>query len=446
MTSHPQLVKVSLMKVLTHTIPFSQEAGSLLEIFKDEKNVFFLDSSLSNSSDGRFSYLGFAPFKIIKVKNFQQLRKEIKPWLSLKGSMPFSCGAVGRISYEGDLWFGLYEGVICIDHHKEILTITSSGLPYKTPASQNKAARQKIDYILYKMQTYRSVLQAGVRQAGKLLIKSNTTPKQYIAAVNKALKHIHDGNIYQINLSHRFEAAIKNRQKHTTASEVYKNLRSLSPSSFSAYLDDGQRVILSSSPERFLKLSQGIAQVRPMKGTRSRGANPHEDNQNKQELFDSKKEKAELLMVTDLERNDLGRVCRYGSVQVKAMRTIEEYSTVFQATSTVEGILRRDCDQMDLLESTFPSGSVTGCPKIEAMKIIHQLEKSPRGLYTGALGYISFSGDMDFNVLIRTLFLEKDKISFYVGGGIVADSNPQKEYEETLLKASAMIEALRRSF
>jgi para-aminobenzoate synthetase component 1 len=280
----------------------------------------------------------------------------------------------------------------------------------------------------------------------KLVLKSNTTASQYVASVQRALKHIHDGNIYQINLSHKMEASIKNWKQYATAVSIYKNLRRLSPSAFSAYLDEGDSIILSSSPERFLKLAGGIVQVRPMKGTRPRSSDRLRDENNKRELIDSAKEKAELLMVTDLERNDLGKVCRYGSVSVKAMRTIEEYATVFQATSTVEGVVRQDRDQMDVLESAFPSGSVTGCPKIEAMRIIGQLEKSGRGLYTGALGYISFTGEMDFNVLIRTLFLAKDKISFYVGGGIVADSSPRKEYEETLLKAQAMIAALREAF
>jgi para-aminobenzoate synthetase component 1 len=433
------------MQVLTHTIPLP--AGiDLLETFQDEEKMFLLDSSLNTTSDGRYSYLGFAPFKTIRVKNFQQLRKELKPYLGLSGPMHFPAGAVGYLSYEGDLYFGLYEGIICIDHHKETVTITSTGLPYQKSFQQKQAARQKIDYIVYKIQNHRSSKFSLKPFKGTLNIKSNTTAKQYIASVQKVLKHIHDGDIYQINLAHQLEAAIKNWRRYASSVGIYQNLRRLSPSAFSAYLDDGQRVILSSSPERFLKLSNGIAQVRPMKGTRPRSPDSSQDQKNKQELVDSAKEKAELLMVTDLERNDLGRVCRYGSVAVKSMRTIEEYSTVFQATSTVEGILRKDCDQMDLLESTFPSGSVTGCPKIEAMKIIGQLEKTSRGLYTGALGYISFTGDMDFNVLIRTLFLEEDRISFYVGGGIVADSKPQAEWEETWIKAKAMIQAMELSF
>ncbi len=432
--------------MLSHTISFSEDAFCLLEIFKDEQKLFFLDSGLPQSENGRFSYLGFAPFKVIKARNFEVLRKIIKPYLGLKNDLSFPAGAVGYISYDGDLWFGLYEGLLCVDYHKETLTITSSGLPYKDSKHRKQAAQQKIDYVLYKLQSHRPAASLAKLFHRKLMIKSNTGRAQYLSAVKRALKHIYDGDIYQINLSHRYEAFIKDWQKHVHPMQMYKQLRLLSPSAFSAYLDDGQTVILSSSPERFLKFTNGVAQVRPMKGTRPRGETKEQDQKNKKELTDSAKEKAELLMVTDLERNDLGRVCDYGRVHVKTMRAIEEYATVFQATSTIEGRLHKKFDQFDLLKATFPSGSVTGCPKIEAMNIIGQLEKSKRGLYTGALGYISFTGGMDFNVLIRTLFLEKDRIFFYVGGGIVVDSNPQEEYEETIVKSKAMVGALESVF
>jgi len=436
------------MLIERRTMSFSDDPACLLDVFKDEKSLFFLDSSLANAGNGRCSYLGFDPFKIVKADNFEQLRKALKPYLGLRSNLPFPAGAVGRIGYEGNCWFGLYDGLICIDHYKKILTITSSGFPYKNSKEQKKAARQKIEDISYKISKRGSLLKTGLMAMypQSLNIKSNVSQKQYIEAVEKALKHIHKGNIYQINLSQRMQALMKNWQSHVRPPDMYKHLRFCSPSAFSAYLDDGQTVILSSSPERFLRLENKTVQVRPMKGTRPRGENLIEDRKNRQELMDSVKENAELLMVTDLERNDLGRVCDYGSVRVKDQRTIEEYNTVFQATSTVEGRLHKKFDQFDLLKATFPSGSVTGCPKIEAMKIIGQLEKAKRELYTGALGYISFTGNMDFNVLIRTLFLEKDKISFYVGGGIVADSNPAAEYEETLVKAKAMIKALELSF
>ncbi|MEI7998185.1 MAG: aminodeoxychorismate synthase component I [Candidatus Omnitrophota bacterium] len=434
------------MNILNHTIPFREDCSHLLDIFKDEPNLFFLDSSLSHSKEGEFSYLGFSPFKVVKTKSFDHLRKTLKPYLGLKSKLTFPGGAIGCIGYDGEMWFGLYQGLICVDHNRKLLTITSTGRPFKSPIRQRREALKRKEYILNKIIHYRCAQKSIERSSIKLLLKSNTSQREYQSAVKKALQHIHRGDIYQINLSHRYEVGIKQWQKYVHPVEIYKQLRALSPSNFSAYMNDGQRVILSSSPERFLKLTGNIVQVKPMKGTRPRGKTSREDQSNKIELVQSDKEKAELLMVTDLERNDLGRVCSYGSVNVKAMRTIEEYKTVFQATSTVEGRLHEKFDQFDLLRATFPSGSVTGCPKIEAMKIIRKIEKAKRGVYTGALGYISFTGNMDFNVLIRTILLEKDKISFYVGGGIVADSNPQKEYEETLVKSQAMVAALRKIF
>jgi para-aminobenzoate synthetase component 1 len=265
-------------------------------------------------------------------------------------------------------------------------------------------------------------------------------------AVRQALEHIRRGDIYQINLSHQIKVQVPHWRDYAGPAAIYKNLRKAFPSEFGAYFDDGKQVILSASPERFLKFQNRMVQVKPMKGTRPRGKTKIQDNDLKEELKKSPKEIAELLMVTDLERNDLGRVCDYASVNVKAMRSIETYNSVFQATSTIEGRLRRDCDQFDLLQATFPSGSVTGCPKIEAMKIIKKLEHGPRGLYTGALGYMSFSGDMDFNVMIRTMFLTQNKITFHVGGGIVADSKPQDEWQETWDKARPLIETLKGSF
>ena len=276
--------------------------------------------------------------------------------------------------------------------------------------------------------------------------KSNFTKADYMKAVRQALEHIRRGDIYQINLSHQIKVQGPLGSGSLEPAAIYKNLRRSFPSEFGAYFDDGSQVILSASPERFLKLQKGIALLKPMKGTRPRGETRARDRTLKEQLQKSPKEIAELLMVTDMERNDLGRVCDYASVKVKVLRAIETYASVFQATSTIEGRLRKGCDQFDLLQAVFPGGSVTGCPKIEAMKIIKELERGPRGLYTGALGYMSFSGDMDFNVMIRTMFLNQKQITFHVGGGIVADSKPQAEWQETWDKAKPLMDALKQSF
>jgi len=227
---------------------------------------------------------------------------------------------------------------------------------------------------------------------------------------------------------------------------LYRDLRNFSPSPFGGYMDCGNFQLISNSPERFLHLNNGIVQTRPMKGTRPRGNDEFHDKILREEILNSEKEKAELLMITDLQRNDLGRNCEYGSVSVKEMRTLEEYKYVFQATSTIEGILRKDKDCFDLIQSCFPGGSVTGCPKIRAMTIIEELEPTRRGMYTGSLGYINFDGNMDFNILIRTLLACQNKLYFQVGGGIVADSVPEHEYNETLIKARALRTCLETGF
>jgi para-aminobenzoate synthetase component 1 len=270
---------------------------------------------------------------------------------------------------------------------------------------------------------------------------SNFTKRAYFRAIQKALQSIAAGDIYQVNLSQRFSVRSKQEIDSIT---LYQTLRTFSPSDFGCYFDTGHFKIISSSPERFLNLKGRTVVTSPMKGTRRRGKSFSEDRKLRREMINSEKDKAELLMVTDLERNDLGRVCEFGSVKVKKMREVERYRFVYQTTSTVEGKLRRDKDAFDLLQACFPSGSITGCPKIRAMKIIEELEPTRRSFYTGSLGYISVTGDMDFNVLIRTLLVKPRDIYFQVGGGIVADSKPEDEYRETLVKAEAMRLSLKK--
>ena len=426
-----------------HSLSFDGDAFKVFSIFKDQLHAFFLDSSLHRSRD-QFSYIGFAPFTTVKGGGLLDLKKVFNKYrLQLKG-LAFPAGAVGYLGYDGSLFFSFYDTILGVDHRNKKLIISSLS-----------KARLK-DVILQlkeRMLAFPNVIDSAkggvlIRNLKKnnLIFKSNFTKAAYMKAVRQALEHIRRGDIYQINLSHQMNLQLPHWQSQAGPADIYKNLRRSFPSEFGAYFDDGRQVILSASPERFLKLQDRLIQVKPMKGTAPRGKTKMQDQRSKAALQSNPKEIAELLMVTDLERNDLGRVCDYKTVKVKTMRTIEAYKSVFQATSMVEGRLREDCDQFDLLQAAFPSGSVTGCPKIEAMKIIKKLEHSSRGLYTGALGYMSFSGDMDFNVMIRTMFLSQNQISFHVGGGIVADSKPQDEWQETLLKAQPLIETLKKSF
>ncbi|MDE2215006.1 MAG: aminodeoxychorismate synthase component I [Candidatus Omnitrophica bacterium] len=419
--------------VYQHTLSLRGRAFGVFRVFRSRPRVFFLDSSL-RTPGARFSYIGFAPFTTVRGGDLAGLKKEFDKHRLPRQKLSFPAGAVGYLGYDGSLCFGFYDTVLTIDHQEHKLIISSF-------------SRGRIKDILKEL--YLSTgggASPGPDEQRSLNFQSNFTRAGYMKAVRQALEHIRRGDIYQINLSHQIKVHIPDWQRITDPAAIYGHLRRAFPSEYGAYLDDGERVILSASPERFLRLHNGTVQVKPMKGTRPRGKTKAQDRAFKEELIKSPKEIAELLMVTDLERNDLGRVCDYASVRVRRLRTIETYRSVFQATSTVEGRLHKARDQFDLLKAAFPSGSVTGCPKIEAMKTIEKLEHGPRGLYTGALGYISFSGDMDFNVIIRALFLKPHEVTFHVGGGIVADSRPAAEWQETWDKAGPLMETLRRSF
>jgi para-aminobenzoate synthetase component 1 len=348
-----------------------------------------------------------------------------------------------------DSLFGFYDCIITIDHKRKKIVLSSTGLPAVGGKQRKKRARQRLEYFAEKITAVKKTANKDKRRDMSMprknlasSLKSNFTKRQYLTAVKKALEYIRLGDIYQVNLAQRFsckDPALKTAEPIA----LYKLLRDLSPSCFGGYFDAGLLKVLCSSPERFLRLRGRHIETRPMKGTRPRGDTSRKDKQKKAELERSAKDKAELLMITDLERNDLGRVCASGSVRVKSLRTLEKYQTVFQATSTIEGKLQKGKDAFDLLRACFPGGSITGCPKIRAMEIIHELEGVPRSLYTGSLGYISFTGNMDFNVLIRTLLLHRHEALFHVGGGVVADSEPEAEYDETMVKAKAMRECLR---
>jgi para-aminobenzoate synthetase component 1 len=264
---------------------------------------------------------------------------------------------------------------------------------------------------------------------------SNFTRDRYIGAVERAIDYIAAGDVFQVNLSQRFTAALTEHP-----SQIYERLRRQSPAMYGAYLDHLDYALLCNSPELFLQVQtvdgRRRIRTRPIKGTRATA--PGMDAQ----LRDSEKDQAELNMIIDLERNDLGRVCEIGTVQVSEPRMIEAHPTVYHGVATVEGVLRNDVGLVDLLRATFPGGSITGAPKIRAMEIIEELEPTRRGPYCGAIGYLAPGGRMEFNVAIRTMIVRDGLVHIPVGGGIVADSSPIAEYEETLVKAKAMFAAL----
>ena len=263
------------------------------------------------------------------------------------------------------------------------------------------------------------------------------TKQKYVAAVERALEYIAAGDIYQVNLSQRFSHPFEG-----SSFALFGALRQVSPSFYGAYLNCGDHAIISSSPELFLKKTGGIIETRPIKGTRPRGRSAEEDRAMRQELLNSAKEAAELTMVVDLERNDLGRICEYGSVDVVSHRYIDELPTLLHTVSTVRGRLRPGISTVDVLRATFPGGSISGCPKIRAIEVIDELEPTRRHVYTGSIGYFAPDGDFTLNIAIRTMIVAGNRLHYQVGGGIVADSDPEREYQETLDKAAAMRRAI----
>lgn len=268
-------------------------------------------------------------------------------------------------------------------------------------------------------------------------LKSNFTKSEYLAAVEKIRQHIIAGDIYQANLTQQL---LIEAEEPISGEAVFLNLRKSHPAPFAAFIRRKNDCVVSASPERFLKVNNsGIVTASPIKGTRRRGKTPEEDTFLRRELERSAKDRAENVMIVDLLRNDLGRVCEFGSVEVEKLCKIEEHPTLFHLVSTVSGRLRENTKASDLLKAAFPCGSITGAPKIRAMQILDKIETAPRNLSMGAIGYFGFDGTMDLNVAIRTAIIKESKAVFNVGGGIVFDSYPEAEYEESLIKARALL-------
>ena len=266
---------------------------------------------------------------------------------------------------------------------------------------------------------------------------TNFEKKPYKRAIGQMIRYIIEGDIYIANMTRHLVI-----ESDKPPLKVFYDLRKNNPSPFGAYMDLGEYQIVCASPERFLKMKDRHVTTRPIKGTRKRGCTPEEDAQLRQELQQSEKDKSELLMIVDLERNDLNRVCKPGSVKVTELFTVEEYATVFHLVSNIEGELEEEKNAMDLLEAALPGGSITGAPKYRAMEIIDELENGKRNLYTGSIGYLTLDGSFDLNIVIRTALHKDGRYYLGVGGGITAESELEFEYEETMQKAKAILDAL----
>jgi para-aminobenzoate synthetase component 1 len=449
-------------------------------------HLLFLDSADCYPSLGRYSFVTADPFDWLRVHRrrvagdvqghrrvdpFAVLDERLKQWrsVSVEGLPPFQGGAAGLFGYDlchhierlprpacddfetPDLAVGFYDWVVAFDHGQRQAWIISTGLPATEPARRRQRASRRLRAVrawldgtatVRERRQDHSLTVAAATALYPLLdfpgVFSNFDRPSYLAAVRRAIEYIHAGDCFQVNLSQRL------LHRATLAPlDLYQRLRTCNPAPFAGYFDLGDFTIASASPERFLRVADGRVETRPIKGTRPRGATPEEDTRQRDDLLRSAKDRAENVMIIDLLRNDLGRVCAYGSVQVAAVCRLESYRTVHHLVSEVVGQLRPGLGGIDLLRAAFPGGSVTGAPKVRAMEIIAELEPTARGPYCGSLGYLGFDGSMDTNILIRTFTLGRGWIQFPAGGGIVADSTPEAEYEETLHKAAGLLRALR---
>lgn len=438
---------------------------------------FWLDSSLGHPEYGRYSFWGWDPFLVfeskdgeIKITTGSQSRKlRAHPFELLRefftyyylpqnpAPFPFPAGVAGYFAYDlchhlevlprqsrddlnlPDCWLGFYDRILVYDRALGKLFLTSTGLPEETEKRRSQRARARMGEALALIGTG-SPVRAKDKCFGREIpaVTSNFTRETFCEAVAKAREYIFAGDIFQVNLAQRFQAPLT-----VPPFTLYQRLRKINPVPFAAYLNLPAVVVASASPERFLRLSGRAVETRPIKGTRPRGADPETDRLFREELWQSTKDRAELAMIVDLERNDLGRVCEIGSVQVPRLYALEEYASVFHLVATIVGTLAPGRDFIDCLKATFPGGSITGAPKIRAMEIIDELEPVQRGIYTGSLGYLSFTNTAaDLNIVIRTFVIKDNMVYFHAGGGIVADSVPELEYEETLAKAKALIQAV----
>lgn len=405
--------------------------------------LVFLDSSAQGTL-GRYSFLTADPVAIARTPEEARtlLRRQQQP--ALPGLPPFQGGIAGYVSYDwgaeqervarpvpdpftphiSDVLLGLYDWVIAWDHLEEKAWLIGS-------ADRTKWVRERL------LATPPAVRDDAAPVAHPP--ESNFTRAEYEAGVSRIREYIAAGDVYQVNLAQRFHAPFGG-----SPLALYRRLRARNPAPFGAYLDFAGTIVTSISPERFLRFDPQtrLVEARPIKGTRPRGATTELDDALARALLESEKDRAENVMIVDLLRNDLGKVCRAGSVAVPTLFALESHPTVHHLVSTVTGVVADDNDAFDVLRAAFPGGSITGAPKIRAMEIIAELERSPRGVYCGAIGYVSATGAMDFNIPIRTIVLRDDVATFHAGAGIVWDSEPAAEYQETLAKARTMIEAL----
>jgi len=462
-----------VVRPVVRALPAAWTVDRVAAILDRLPQVVFLESAGPDHAAGAWTLLAFAPLWQAEVRDgrLRRGRDDLgsalaalrRVWPARAAydpppPIPFVSGLAGSLAYDlkdlferypaqasrewshPDLVLGLYDVVFGWNRRTGEAWAVATGFDGRVAEPGRAAARLETAWARLEaaLEETPAAMPSAVEPVEAPIASSNFTRDGYLRAVERALDHIAAGDIYQVNLSQRFWVA-----PAPSPAALYRRLRAVAPAPFLAYaaLPDGGG-IASSSPERFFSIRGSRIESWPIKGTRPRGRSPEEDAALTAALHASDKDRAENLMIVDLERNDLGRVCSIGSVRVPALWEVATHSNVHHLVSRVVGELREDVGPVEILAALFPGGSITGAPKIRAVEIIDALEPVRRGFYTGALGYWDACGDADWNIAIRTITVGRGAASFHAGGGIVADSTPDGEYEETLIKASGMMQAL----
>jgi anthranilate synthase component 1 len=460
----------------TYTADLLTPVGAYLRIGHNAKYSFLLESVEGGETIGRYTFTGANPVEVFRsrgrkctlesggkrvefeddpVECLRRLTKRYRP-VRVPGLPPLIAGAIGYFAYDmvrlieripatgrddlglDDSVMMFYLGLVAFDHVRHSVSIIRNVFT-EGPGS----LREKYDAALREIRRTRRALeqplppQRPARRAAPLRVRSNMTKPQYMAAVRKAKAYIRAGDIFQVVPSQRFSA-----ETHAEPFEIYRALRVVNPSPYLYFLKLDELAVVGSSPEMLVKVQGRDVSYRPIAGTLPRGRNEEEDRKFEARLLADPKERAEHIMLVDLGRNDLGRVCEYGSVKVDRLMFIERFSHVMHIVSTLGGRLREEVDCFSALMACFPAGTLSGAPKVRAMEIIDELEPTRRGIYAGSILYLDFSGNLDSCIGLRTLVAKGGRAYIQAGGGIVADSVPAREYQETLSKARALVKAL----
>ena len=447
-------------------LPYSPDSAALFECIADLPWAVFLDSGLHHPGQSRYDILAAQPYLRLVTRGnlteihgdgvelsrddpFELVRRCLDADSACGSALPFSGGAIGYFSYDlarrieklpahaadaehlPEMAIGFYDWAVVVDHAERKTWLAGQGRDPHTDIAWDGLVR-----------LFSAPGEERARAPFRILstVGSNLSRDAYAERFARIKHYIREGDCYQVNLAQRFSAAACGDPWL-----AYQALRVLNPAPYAGYLSTPYARVLCASPERFLKVEHGAVETKPIKGTRPRAGHARLDAELARALRESVKDRAENVMIVDLLRNDLSRNCRPGSVRVPRLFDVESYATVHHLVSTVTGMLAPGRDAIDLLRGAFPGGSITGAPKLRAMEIIDELEPHRRGLYCGAIGYLGFDGNMDLNIAIRTMVFSRGEIRFWAGGGIVADSTLEDEYQETFDKAAAMLKLLQQA-